>query len=192
MKGGARVAIAAVIAAGCSTDRSPSRYAPVVVMSPYRLPGVVVRGADRGWWKSALARSGGLATQAVRYGDPLPVGVTMYCLQGTTRRGRYVRAGIVAADPKLFPLSKYVELYVGHNYLGRFLVDDTGKRIRGARIDVWTDNCREARRFGLQRGTAVLVQGPSLQVQLAGGARGGSSSAKAAEKSKSKTKKGSE
>jgi 3D (Asp-Asp-Asp) domain-containing protein len=97
----------------------------------------------------------------------------MYCLQGTTRRGRYVRAGIVAADPRFFPLAKYIELYAGRKYLGRFLVDDTGKRIRGARIDVWTPSCREARLFGLQRGTAVLVhREPAGQpaVQQAGSA----------------------
>src|SRR4029077_8927124 len=94
--------------------------------------------------------------------------VTMYCLQGTTRRGRYVRAGIVAADPRLFPLAHYIELYVGRRYLGRFLVDDTGKRIHGARIDVWTSNCREARRFGLERGTAVLVHRPAITVAQSG------------------------
>lgn len=154
--------LVATAVTGCAGDTAPLRYPPVVVMSPFRAPGVVVRGAARGWWK--------LATQPVRYGDPLPVGVTMYCLQGTTRRGRYVRAGIVAADPRLFPLSKYVELYVGRRYIGRFLVDDTGKRIRGARIDVWTSNCREARRFGLQRGTAVLVQTPHADVRQAGAA----------------------
>jgi 3D (Asp-Asp-Asp) domain-containing protein len=132
-------------------------------MSDYQLPGVVVRGAGRGWWK--------FATQPVRYGDPVPVGVTMYCLRGTTRRGRYVRAGIVAADPRFFPLARYLELYVGKTYLGRFLVDDTGKRIRGARIDVWTSNCREARKFGLQRGTAVLVHPPAIDVRQAGSAR---------------------
>ena len=145
------VAAGAMIAlAACRRESGPVRLPPVVVMADYRLPGVVVRGADRGWWK--------LANHPVRFGDPLPVGVTMYCLQGTTRRGRYVRAGIVAADPRFFPLARYVELYVGRKYLGRFLVDDTGKRIKGARIDVWTSSCREARRFGLQRGTAVLVQ----------------------------------
>jgi len=100
----------------------------------------------------------------------------MYCLQGTTRRGRYVRAGIVAADPRFFPLARYVELYVGRSYLGRFLVDDTGKRIRGPRIDVWTANCRDARRFGSQRGTAVLVHsGRGAEpppVRLAGSERG--------------------
>ncbi|MGH7616921.1 MAG: 3D domain-containing protein [Gemmatimonadaceae bacterium] len=160
---------------GCSHDSTPLRYPAVVIMSPFRLPGVVVRGASRGWWKPALMRSGGLAIQPVRYGDPLPVGVTMYCLQGTTRRGRYVRPGIVAADPRLFPLSKYVELYVGRRYLGRFLVDDTGKRIRGARIDVWTASCREASRFGLQRGTVVLVEKPHEEVIQAGAAEPGTS-----------------
>ena len=157
------IACAALTAAACNRSHEPIRMPAMVVMSPYRLPGAVVRGAARGWWK--------LAVQRVRYGDPLPVGVTMYCLHGTTRRGRYVRAGIVAADPRYFPLARYIELYVGSTYLGRFLVDDTGKRIRGARIDVWTASCREARRFGLQRGTAVLVERPNVQVQQAGASK---------------------
>jgi len=155
-----RVALVAAGIAGCSRGSGPLRYPPVVVMSPFRVSGVVVRGADRTWWK--------VAARPARYGDPLPVGVTMYCLQGTTRRGRYVRAGIVAADPRFFPLSKYLELYIGRKYVGRFLVDDTGKRIRGPRIDVWTPSCREAERFGLQRGTAVLVQRPQPQATQAG------------------------
>jgi 3D (Asp-Asp-Asp) domain-containing protein len=153
----------AVAAAGCAREGPPLRYPPVVVMSEFRLPGAVVKGASRGWWK--------LASQPVRYGDPLPVGVTMYCLQGTTRRGRYVRGGIVAADPRFFPLAKYIELYAGRTYLGRFLVDDTGKKIRGARIDIWTNSCREARRFGIVRGTAVLVHGPRAGVRQAGKVR---------------------
>lgn len=149
-------------ACGPGAPSGPVRLPPVVVMSDYRLPGVVVRGAGRGWWK--------FATTPVSYGDPVPVGITMYCLRGTTRRGRWVRAGIVAADPRFFPLARWVELYVGRNYLGRFLVDDTGKRIRGARIDVWTQSCRDARRFGLQRGTAVLVK-PLPEIRQAGKAR---------------------
>jgi 3D (Asp-Asp-Asp) domain-containing protein len=136
----------------------------VVIMSPLRIPGALVRGATRDWWK--------LAARPARYGDPLPVGVTMYCLKGTTRRGRYVRPGIVAADPKFFPLARYIELYIGRSYLGRFLVDDTGKRILGARIDVWTESCREARAFGIQRGTAVLVHRPQLEVAQTGAGRG--------------------
>jgi 3D (Asp-Asp-Asp) domain-containing protein len=156
-------ALALSAAIGCARQEGPLRYPPAVAISAYRLPGVVVRGATRQWWK--------LAEQPVRYGDPVPVGVTMYCLQGTTRRGRYVRAGIVAADPRFFPLSKFIELYVGRQYLGRFLVDDTGKKIRGARIDIWTSSCHEAERFGIARGTAVLVQRPKIVVRQAGKVR---------------------
>jgi len=163
----ALASVAFALVAGCAgqpREPLPQRLPAVVIMSPLRIPGALVRGAARDWWK--------LAARPAGFGDPLPVGVTMYCLQGTTRRGRYVRAGIVAADPKLFPLAHYVELYVGRSYLGRFLVDDTGKRIRGARIDVWTSSCHEARAFGVQRGTAVLVHRPQLEVAQAGSARG--------------------
>ncbi len=152
-----------ILAAACSRDDGPPTLPPVVVMSDFRLSGVVVRGASTEWWKTA--------TQLARFGEPVPVGVTMYCLAGTTRRGRYVRRGIVAADPRFFPLSRYIELYVGEQYLGRYLVDDTGKRIRGARVDVWSPDCREAARFGLQRGTAVLVQRPRSDARQAGSAR---------------------
>lgn len=128
----------------------PLQFPPVVVEPPLRLPGVVVLGASRVWH----LEHDGPAT----LGDPVPVVLTAYCLSGTTRRGRYVRPGIVAADPRYFPLAKYVELYVGQRYLGRFLVDDTGSNIRGPRLDVWLPTCREARLFGRQRGIAVLAE----------------------------------
>ena len=156
--------LAAAFTIGCTGDRQPPRLPPIVVESPVRLETLVVQGATRNWAVNRLIPA--------RYGDPVPVRITEYCLTGTTRRGRYVRLGIVAADPHLFPLSRYVELYVGRRYLGQYLVDDTGKRIRGARIDLWTPNCREARRFGIQGGTAVLVARPSLSVQLAGKPKG--------------------
>ena len=130
----------------------PLALAPVVVLSPVRLDGALVLGAKRDW---AVRRDGPL-----RYGEPVPVQLTAYCLQGTTRRDRYVRQGIVAADPRLFPLGRYVEVYVGRAYYGRFLVDDTGARIRNGVLDIWTPTCRDARLFGRQRGTAVLVPRP--------------------------------
>jgi 3D (Asp-Asp-Asp) domain-containing protein len=126
--------------------------APVQVVATLRLDGALVRGAERKW---AINRDGPL-----RYGDPVPVSLTAYCLKGTTRRDHYVRQGIVAADPKVFPLGRYVELYVGRTYYGRFLVDDTGARIHNAILDIWTPTCREARLFGRQSGTAVLVPRP--------------------------------
>lgn len=153
--------LAAVCVLGCRERAlEPLRMPPVVVMSPLRIPAVVVRGAEV---RSAIDHH-----HPLRLGDPVTVSVTEYCLRGTTRRGRYVRPGIVAADPRLFPLARYIELYVGRKYVGRFLVDDTGGRIRGAKVDVWTASCRDARRFGRQAGTAVLVPRPQITVQLAG------------------------
>jgi len=136
------------------------RLAPVVVTSPLRLAPAVVVGAGKDWYRTS--------TGPVRYGDPKPVVITAYCLSGTTRRGRYVRQGIVAADPRRFPLSRYIEVYVGTKYMGRYLVDDTGSNIRGARLDIWMPTCREAIRFGRRRGTAVLVPRPEMTVVQAG------------------------
>ena len=146
---------------------APLALPPAVVLSPIRLDGALVRGAGRGW---AVGRD-----EPLHYGDPVPVQITAYCLQGTTRRDRYVRQGIVAADPRLFPLGRYVELYVGRVYYGRFLVDDTGAKIRDGVLDIWTPTCRDARLFGRQHGTAVLVPRPrgAMQDTLLTGRLGG-------------------
>lgn len=127
-------------------------FEPTVVYADLRLEGALVRGAAADW---ALHRDAPL-----RLGDPVPVKLTAYCLKGLTRRDRYVRLGIVASDPKMFPLARYLEIYVGRKYFGRFLIDDTGGKIKGNRLDIWTPTCAEARRFGVQRGTAVLVPRP--------------------------------
>jgi 3D (Asp-Asp-Asp) domain-containing protein len=147
-------AAATVRARGPEVERVviPLRVAPAVVFAPLRLDGALVRGARRDW---ALGRAA-----PVHYGDPMPVELTAYCLKGTTRRDRYVRQGIVAADPRLFPLGRFVELYIDRRYAGRFLVDDTGDRIQGSILDIWTPECRDARLFGRRRGTAVLVVRP--------------------------------
>ena len=146
-----RVAIALLaLAEGCQKTPEPIALPPIVVQSPIRLPITVVEGASARWYLAA--------NSPPRYGEPVPIQMTAYCLTRTqTRRGRYVRAGIVAADPKLFPLARYIELYVGRRYLGRFLIDDTGRLIKGNIIDIWMPTCREARLFGRRNGTAVLV-----------------------------------
>lgn len=139
-------------AAGAVVPMPAVLFAPTVVSPPLRLEGAVVRGAARDW---ALHRK-----SALGYGEPVPVALTAYCLKGLTRRDRYVRQGIVASDPRMFPLARYLEIYVGRNYYGRFLIDDTGGKIKGNRLDIWTPTCAEARRFGWQLGTAVLVPRP--------------------------------
>jgi 3D (Asp-Asp-Asp) domain-containing protein len=90
-------------------------------------------------------------------GVMIPVSLTQYCVQGETRRGRQTRHGIIAADPRIFPLARYVEVFLGNEYLGRYLVDDTGGNVLGATLDIWNPDCREAARFGRHWGSAILV-----------------------------------
>jgi 3D (Asp-Asp-Asp) domain-containing protein len=90
-------------------------------------------------------------------GVSIPISLTQYCVQGETRRGRQTRHGIVAADPRIFPLARYVEVFLGDEYLGRYLVDDTGGNVLGATLDIWNPDCREAARFGRHWGSATLV-----------------------------------
>lgn len=96
--------------------------------------------------------------ERARAGERIAVSVTAYCLDGTTRTGNRVRAGIIAVDRSLFPLGRDVELFFGRKSYGRFKADDTGGAIRGGRIDVWMPDCSAARRFGRRRGFAQLVQ----------------------------------
>jgi 3D (Asp-Asp-Asp) domain-containing protein len=97
-----------------------------------------------------------LLTRA-RPGEPVHVRLSAYCLRGRTRRGTHVRPGIIAADPRVFPLARHVELYAAGRYLGRFKVEDTGSAIKGTRIDIWTPDCSDAIRFGMRDGIAQLV-----------------------------------
>jgi 3D (Asp-Asp-Asp) domain-containing protein len=146
------VAALALISIGALVRRMPSgplRVDPVVVASPLRLAGSVVKAPKRVVYTARAMRA--------LTGDELEVSLTAYCLRGTTRRDNPVRPGIVAADPRVFPLGSRVEVYVGSRYLGRFLVDDTGSAIKGNILDVWTPECREARRFGRRKGRAMLV-----------------------------------
>ncbi len=131
----------------------PVRLAPLLVRAPVRVEGVFVRAAREVLPKK---RAG-----LFHLGSAVPVSVTAYCLRGLTRRDHEVREGIVAADPKMFPLAHYLEVFVGKKYWGRFLIDDTGGAIKGNRIDVWTPTCAGARAFGRHKGMAVFVPRPS-------------------------------
>jgi 3D (Asp-Asp-Asp) domain-containing protein len=78
---------------------------------------------------------------------------TAYALQGRTASGIKVRRGIVAADPRLHRLGSYIHVQAG-SYSGKYLVADTGSKVRGRKIDIWVVNRQEAVRFGRRK---VLV-----------------------------------
>jgi 3D (Asp-Asp-Asp) domain-containing protein len=159
-------------AARLPVGRAAYVHAPVLVYAEPLLDPLVVTAKkiirDAGQYHRASAvealrmRAAGVIPDPRRFaraepGEEVPITLTQYCLKGTTRRGRFVRPGIVAADPRIFPLARYVEVFMGKRYLGRYLVDDTGGNVLGATLDIWTPSCNQAERFGRQRGKAVLV-----------------------------------
>ena len=175
-----RLALALVVATlfiGTGAARLPIgraviEHSPVAVYAePLMAPLVVTAQKlirERGQFRRATAleairmRAAGIIPDPSRFaraatGEEIPVSLTQYCLNGKTRRGRRVRPGIVAADPRIFPLARYVEVFMGQKYIGRYLVDDTGGDVIGTTLDIWTPSCREATRFGRQQGKAVLV-----------------------------------
>lgn len=175
-----RLAVAVIIAVifiGTGAARLPIGkaayvHAPVLVYAEPLLDPLIVTAKkivkDAGQFRRATAgeairmRAAGIFPDPRRFaraqpGEEIPISITQYCLKGTTRRGRFVRPGIVAADPRIFPLARYVEVFMDKKYLGRYLVDDTGGNVLGATLDIWTPSCRQATRFGRQRGKAVLV-----------------------------------
>ena len=146
----AGVAIATLAATVVRGEPAPPvTYVPVVVVATIRVAPALVRAT----MPAAVRRS-----MRARPGIPVPVTITMYCLQGITRRGHEVREGILAADPRVFPLGRHVELNVGRRLRGRYLVDDTGRLVTDSIVDVWTASCDDAIRFGRRRGTATLLK----------------------------------
>jgi len=114
----------------------------------------------------------GSLRRRARTGEQIAVKLTAYCLKGITRAGTRVRPGVAAGDPKLFPLRRHVDVFIGRRWLGRFRVDDTGGAVRGPHLDIWTASCADARRFGRRRGRAALTErqpGQGIEISDAGG-----------------------
>ena len=166
----ARLVLAAVASlAFLGRSRRPGErlvLPPAVVESPFRTQPLVVsalplRVAPPAEEADSARRLPALLPlhKRARAGERVNVELTAYCLKGTTRAGNRVRPGIAAADRKFFPLGRYVDIHLGRRRLGRFLIDDTGSAIHGARLDIWTSSCADARRFGRRRGSATLVLG---------------------------------
>ena len=88
---------------------------------------------------------------------------TAYSLRGRTASGRYVSHGIIAADPRVLPLGSRVRLEAGP-WSGEYLVADTGGRIRGKKIDIWTPSSREAMRFGRRKVKLTVLSYPLKRV----------------------------
>jgi 3D (Asp-Asp-Asp) domain-containing protein len=89
---------------------------------------------------------------------PTPFIATAYATKGNTVKGVQTQPGIVAADPRLLPLGSVIRVTDAGKYSGNYVVTDLGIAIKGARIDVYVMDPREARLFGRKRVTVELVK----------------------------------
>jgi len=83
---------------------------------------------------------------------------TAYCLRGNMRTGVRVRDGMAAGDPSVLPLGSVVRVsHPDGRPIGIFVIMDTGGAIRGNKIDLWFDSCREALDWGIRSVVAEVL-----------------------------------
>jgi len=93
-----------------------------------------------------------------------PVGETVflataYCHDGRTASGAETHVGMVAADPAVLPIGTRIRVRgLKNGRDGTYRVMDTGPRVRGRRIDVFSENCAEAKRFGRQTVRVAVIR----------------------------------
>ena len=77
---------------------------------------------------------------------------TAYCDEGLTKSGAEVAVGMVAADPAVLPLGSMVcvEGTARAQYDGIYQVMDTGRLVKGQRIDIYIPSLEQATDFGCQ------------------------------------------
>jgi 3D (Asp-Asp-Asp) domain-containing protein len=86
-----------------------------------------------------------------------PFTATAYCKGTITATGTRPNARSIAADPRVLPMGTRIRLTgVDDRYSGVYTVRDTGPNIRGRRLDVYIQDCREAVKFG-RRSVRVAV-----------------------------------
>jgi 3D (Asp-Asp-Asp) domain-containing protein len=73
---------------------------------------------------------------------------TAYAQSGITRLGTLTHRGIVAADPRVFPLGTRIRVTGAGPYSGTYVVTDTGGKVLGRHIDIFIPEFTAARRFG--------------------------------------------
>lgn len=83
---------------------------------------------------------------------------TAYCLKGLMRTGVRTRDGMAAADPRVLPLGSVVRVsHPDGRPIGIFVVMDTGGAVRGNKIDIYMDSCREASAWGRRAVVAEVL-----------------------------------
>jgi 3D (Asp-Asp-Asp) domain-containing protein len=98
------------------------------------------------------------AAGAMEVRERMELSSTAYCLKGLMRTGVRTRDGMAAADPRVIPLGSVVRVsHPDGRPIGVFVVMDTGGAVRGNKIDIYMDSCREASDWGRRAVVAEVL-----------------------------------
>jgi 3D (Asp-Asp-Asp) domain-containing protein len=111
--------------------------------------------------RMAMGSTGFQLAKSLPYpSDPVDFISTAYCETGITKSGIPVAAGLVAADPHVLPLGSWIKVD-GPLYSGIYQVMDTGRLVRGKKIDIYLPSVSKAIKYGLRKvRVTVLKYGP--------------------------------
>ena len=152
------------LAAAALTVLPACKAVPKDSSAPEPAPAVAEAPAEQGytWFAKKGQRRGGKAEAAAPAANAAPVEnapalqrviVTGYCscpkccganATGLTATGSKVQRGTISADPAIFPFGTQLNV-PGY---GEGVVEDTGSRVKGYRIDVWFPTHAEAKAWG--------------------------------------------
>lgn len=115
------------------------------LLSSTAVQALSVEGSQRTFLAKVTAYSDGIGG--------IPLGAKTYS-------GTRTRWGVVAVDPKFIPVGSALTI---DGYEGvTFVAEDTGGGIKGAEIDIWLPDAKEAKTYGTQyRRVTVLREGPA-------------------------------
>jgi 3D (Asp-Asp-Asp) domain-containing protein len=94
---------------------------------------------------------------------------TAYNYQGTTKSGLEAAPGLVAADPKVLPLGSLIQVDET-SHRGIYQVMDTGRLIKGKKIDIFIPGTKAALAFGRQKVKLTVLRYGYLWQQAQQGA----------------------
>ncbi len=82
---------------------------------------------------------------------------TAYSGGRKTASGTAPGAGVVAADPSVLPLGSRIHVSGAGPYSGDYVVRDTGRLVRGHKIDIYMPKRSHAKRFGRRRVKIAVI-----------------------------------
>ena len=93
--------------------------------------------------------------------SPQTFTITAYCHHGITKSGVPAQSGVAAADPVYLPMGSVVDVLAAppeKPQAGTYTVLDTGAKVKGRHLDLFTPDCNRAIQFGRQLLRVIVLR----------------------------------